>query len=462
MLLSAGRGCALAAFGRVLLPIAVRPQSQCQVRAGVPRGISSSTSPSVIARDEEPAGSGPSSIASSTSNSSPGPPRSKAATAAPLAPAPATPNGSRETHTALSPRSKQRRSSASLPSTTRPGPPSPPEGPPQPLASTPASAVRQYNTRTSPPSPHRSSSSSPAPSTPTPTSSTPPTTSSSSSPPAAAAHSSASYADQAASSRQQLAQQLSARQQQQLETYLDYMLEVNQSMNLTAVRDKGEAWERHVVDSLALLPLIERHAQLPAALPQQQHSSRSNGHASSSSGGSGSAGSGLDGLRVIDVGTGAGLPGMVLAAVRPQWKVTLLDSLRKRCDFLREAAERAGLSNVEVVWCRAEEGGRRPELREAYDVAVARAVAEARVLAELCLPFVRVGGLWVAAKGPNPEAEAAAAASAVRQLGGSPLKVLPVDSYSGEGQRTALLSTKRGPTPARFPRHPGVPSKKPL
>ncbi|PNH00601.1 Ribosomal RNA small subunit methyltransferase G [Tetrabaena socialis] len=108
-------------------------------------------------------------------------------------------------------------------------------------------------------------------------------------------------------------------------------------------------------------------------------------------------------FRVVDVGTGAGLPGMVLAAARPQWKVTLLDSLRKRCDFLRQAAAVAGLTNVEVVWCRAEEGGQRPDLRQAYDLAVARAVAESRVLAELCLPFVRVGGTWVASKGPNPE-----------------------------------------------------------
>ncbi|GLC35193.1 hypothetical protein PLESTM_000289500 [Pleodorina starrii] len=293
--------------------------------------------------------------------------------------------------------------------------------------------------------------------------------------------------------------QLSAHQHRQLEIYLDYLLEVNQSMNLTAVRDKGDAWQRHVVDSLALLPVIERHiggsdsssgnssksrassgssdgssstgvgsgsegeAQGGEGSRGQELRARSGeGASSSSSSDGGGGGRGRGALRVVDVGTGAGLPGMVLAVARPQWKVTLLDSLRKRCDFLREAAARAGLSNVEVVWCRAEDGGHRPELRQAYDLAVARAVAESRVLAELCLPFVRVGGLWVAAKGPDPEVEVCAAAGAIRQLGGRQLALERVESHSAEGQRTALVVAKAGPTPARFPRQAGTPNKKPL
>ncbi|KXZ55567.1 hypothetical protein GPECTOR_2g1116 [Gonium pectorale] len=297
---------------------------------------------------------------------------------------------------------------------------------------------------------------------------------------------------------------LSDRQVSQLATYLDYMLEINQSMNLTAVRDKADAWQRHVVDSLALLPVLERHAQqaglggaragtgagtvagasglrrvgtgsrsevgageaaVEGAADASVESGSDRARSSEGASGSGAAAAVVDAglrLRLVDVGTGAGLPGMVLAAARPQWKVTLLDSLRKRCDFLREAAARAGLSNVDVVWCRAEEGGHRPELRQAYDVAVARAVAEARVLAELCLPFVRVGGLWLAAKGPDPEAEVTAAASAIRQLGGRQLALERVESYSSEGQRTALLVAKSGPTPQRFPRAPGTPGKKPL
>lgn len=260
-------------------------------------------------------------------------------------------------------------------------------------------------------------------------------------------------------------------------------------MNLTAVRDKGEAWGRHVVDSLALLPAIERRLPLPPPPPgrhastntsrtthtNSRSSSRSGsavdarsdtGAAASSPSGGGQQGGGNGAggpLRVIDVGTGAGLPGMVLAVARPHWKVTLLDSLRKRCDFLREAAARAGLTNVEVVWCRAEEGGQRPELRQSYDLAVARAVAEARVLAELCLPFVRVGGLWVAAKGPDPQAEVSAASNALGQLGGRLVAVEEVESRWEDGrQRTALVVAKAGPTPAKFPRQAGTPNKKPL
>lgn len=188
--------------------------------------------------------------------------------------------------------------------------------------------------------------------------------------------------------------------------------------------------------------------------------------------------------QVIDVGTGAGLPGMVLAVARPSWRIVLLDTLKKRCDFLDRAAQKAGISNVTTLWSRAEDAGHKAEHREvramgtailagpvavllysfapssllfassirscllvkrfclaaplhwlhtqpcdllsrfthrrcrlllpqAYDIATARAVAETRVLAELCLPFVRVGGLWLAPKGPNPQVRRAHAVSCV-------------------------------------------------
>ena len=102
----------------------------------------------------------------------------------------------------------------------------------------------------------------------------------------------------------------------------------------------------------------------------------------------------------------------------------------------------SGLSNVEVIWARAEEAGRRPELRETYDLAVARAVAETRVLAELCLPFVRVGGLWVAPKGPGPQAEVESAGNAIKKLGGKLVALDMVDSFSADGQRTAVVVRK--------------------
>jgi len=134
----------------------------------------------------------------------------------------------------------------------------------------------------------------------------------------------------------------------QLHTYLDYLLEVNKTMNLTAVRDPLECLDRHLADSLALLPVIDHHW---AATNQERMAKKTETLLGSAPP--------AQGLRVIDVGTGAGLPGMVLAVARPTWKVTLLDSLRKRCDFLKKAAQLAGITNVNVVWCRAEEGGRK-------------------------------------------------------------------------------------------------------
>eukprot|EP00775_Hariotina_reticulata_P014196 gene14196-14339_t len=121
-----------------------------------------------------------------------------------------------------------------------------------------------------------------------------------------------------------------------------------------------------------------------------------------------------------------------------------------------------GLHNVVVVWCRAEEGGHRLYLRERHDLAVARAVAELRVLAELCLPFVKPGGTWVAAKGANPQEEVAAAGPALARLGGRLVGVEEVQSWAPEGQRTAVVVAKEGPTPSKYPRVAGTPSKKPL
>jgi 16S rRNA G527 N7-methylase RsmG len=153
---------------------------------------------------------------------------------------------------------------------------------------------------------------------------------------------------------------------------------------------------------------------------------------------------------------------MVLAVARPGWSVVLLDSLRKRCDFLERAAAHAGIPNVSVVWARAEDAGRAPAHRDVYDLATARAVAETRVLAELCLPFVRPGGSWLAAKGAGPQAEVAAAARAIKALGGEGARIHLVDSFAPDGQRTAVTVRKAAPTPVRYPRPAGTPSKQPL
>ena len=167
---------------------------------------------------------------------------------------------------------------------------------------------------------------------------------------------------------------------EKLELYARLLVQWNERMNLTAITDPEGILRKHFVDSLTALP------HLPAGP-----------------------------CRLIDVGTGAGFPGVPLAVVRGDLQLTLLDSLNKRLVFLRELCAALELP-VTLIHARAEEGGRQPALREQFDVATARAVAALPVLAEYCLPFVKQGGRFIAMKGPEGEAEAAAAAKAAARL----------------------------------------------
>ncbi|KAJ0755081.1 putative 16S rRNA (guanine(527)-N(7))-methyltransferase [Helianthus annuus] len=226
-------------------------------------------------------------------------------------------------------------------------------------------------------------------------------------------------------------------QQQQVHLYVDALLDWNQKMNLTAVRDANDVMDRHIEDSLAIIPPI-------------RSSYVSNCEST------------IEKLNLVDVGSGAGLPGLILAIACPDWKLTLLESLNKRCVFLEHVIGLMGLSNVKVIRGRAEDVGQNLEFREVYDVAVARAVAEMRILAEYCLPLVRVGGLFVAAKGHSPEEEVRRADKAIRVMGASLLQTCYVNSHSPYGQRTAIVCLKNGPTPKKYPRDPGTPAKSPL
>jgi len=209
-------------------------------------------------------------------------------------------------------------------------------------------------------------------------------------------------------------------------------------MNLTAVTERCAVMERHVEDSLALLPIIEN--AYTNNFPTMESVK----------------------LKLVDVGSGAGLPGIILAIARPDWQITLIESLQKRCFFLEHVVDVSGLLNVQVVRIRAEDAGQNPDFREKYDIAVARAVADMRILVEYCLPLVRVGGLLVAAKGYNPQEEVENAKKAIRLMGASILQLCSVTSEGPYGQRTAVLCLKNRPTPAKYPRHPGIPAKKPL
>lgn len=204
--------------------------------------------------------------------------------------------------------------------------------------------------------------------------------------------------------------------------------EYNARMDLTAVLDEDERVDRHDLDSAA--PLAQ------GLLAQE--------------------------ARVIDVGTGAGFPGMPLLILRPDLQMTFLDALQKRIGFLQDALARLGLA-AQTLHARAEDAARLPEHREAYDAAVSRAVANAAVLEELTLPFLREGGLAIAWKGPGVQEELTAARRAAFVLGGTVRGVVPAPVPGRDDwQHVLLLTDKTGRTPKAYPRKAGTPGKKPL
>ncbi len=204
---------------------------------------------------------------------------------------------------------------------------------------------------------------------------------------------------------------------EKLSLYCDLLLEQNQVMNLTAITDPAEVVRLHFLDSAALLP-----AKV------------------------------LQGKRIIDVGTGAGFPGVVLKILDPDMDVTLLDSLGKRVDWLRDLCGRLGLEKITCLKGRAEELGRIPEHREQYDGAVSRALASMPVLAELCLPFVKQGGLFLAMKSNKTDEEIDAARPVIGTLGGEPPFVMDYRLPGEESYRRIVTVFKGRPTPKAYPR----------
>ena len=210
-----------------------------------------------------------------------------------------------------------------------------------------------------------------------------------------------------------------------LETFSRMLLEKNQVMNLTAITDPRDVAALHLLDSLALVKLA-----------------------------------GLESQRVVDVGTGAGFPGAPLAIALPGLHVTLLDSLGKRIDFLREICGALGLDNVECVHGRAEEFA--GERRETFDLAVSRAVAALPVLCELCLPLVKVGGAFWAMKSVDTEEEISASKTAVKVLGGRIQAVSDYTIPTTEVVHRVVCIQKTAPTPKKYPRRFALIKKQPL
>lgn len=217
--------------------------------------------------------------------------------------------------------------------------------------------------------------------------------------------------------------------------YSDELRAWNEKFNLTAITRPQDIQIKHFLDSLTVLRVMDggRRAVDGAAL-----------------------------LKVIDVGTGAGFPGLPLKIVCPQIQLTLVEATGKKAAFCEHVAQALKLSTVTVVNARAEEVGQRPEHRERYDWALARAVAEMPTLAEYLLPLVRLGGHMVAQKGKDAPAETYGAGKAIQKLGGELEQIVEVELPGIAEPRYLVVLKKVAATPPRYPRRPGVPGKTPL
>lgn len=215
-------------------------------------------------------------------------------------------------------------------------------------------------------------------------------------------------------------------QAEKMDLYAQLLVEWNSKINLTAITQPKEIVEKHFLDSLLLLKAAE--------IPQ--------------------------GAAVIDVGTGAGFPSLPVKIVRDDLSLTLLDSLNKRLIFLEEVCRQANL-RAELVHSRAEDAARKPEYREQYRIVTARAVAKLPVLCEYCLPYVQIGGLFIALKGPEATQEAQAAHKAIPLLGGRIQEIKEI-LLPDESRRSIVVIEKISQTPAKYPRVSGKITKSPL
>ena len=230
---------------------------------------------------------------------------------------------------------------------------------------------------------------------------------------------------------------LSAGQLRQFESYYRELSEANQRTNLTAITGYEETQIRHFLDSLTVcLPFRDAPDAPLACLPGVS--------------------------RVVDIGSGAGFPGVPLKLVFPSLELHLIESVGKKAAFLERLAGALGLDGVTVHTGRAETLARRPELRESFDLALVRGVARLPLLLEYALPFCRVGGKALALKHDGLESELAEAEFALSELGGQQAGLFPVTLAGLTDNRVVAAFRKAAPTPERYPRRPGIPAKRPL
>lgn len=221
---------------------------------------------------------------------------------------------------------------------------------------------------------------------------------------------------------------LTEKQIKQFLIYYEMLIEKNKVMNLTAITEYEDVLKKHFVDSVSIVKAMDLSCS----------------------------------LSVIDVGTGAGFPGLALKLAFPGLKVTLLDSLNKRIHFLNEVIEELGLDGVETIHGRAEDYAKPGKLREQFDLCVSRAVANLSTLCEYCLPFVKVSGLFVSYKSEKISEELTTAKRAISVLGGSIEKQVEFMLPASDSYRNLVLVRKEEKTPVKYPRKAGIPAKEPL
>jgi 16S rRNA (guanine527-N7)-methyltransferase len=232
----------------------------------------------------------------------------------------------------------------------------------------------------------------------------------------------------------QLGLPLTARQLTAFQTYYEDLVAWNERFNLTAITEYEQAQVRHFLDSLSCLVAIRQSLHADAARP----------------------------LRGIDIGSGAGFPGIPIKIYCPQMRVVLVEATAKKVGFLQHVIAHLALQEIEAIHRRAEDLAQEPPHREQYDLVFARAVAEMAVLAEYTLPFCRMGGLVIAQKGARALEEARAAEHAITLLGGQVQRVIPLELMGLAEPRHLVVIAKTARTPSKYPRRPGMPAKRPL